>query len=101
MILKLGILIQLFIQPHAEAALHRYLYEKELWKYAANLQEKTHAEVRFQKSFTLQHGCSPVNLLRIFGTPFPKNASGGLLLLFKLLIILKVHTYMSSNWYSD
>ena len=24
--------------------------------------------------------CSPVNLLRIFGTPFPKNTSGGLLL---------------------
>ena len=29
---------------------------------------------------TLQHGCSPVNLLHIFKTPFPKNTSGGLLL---------------------
>ena len=28
---------------------------------------------------TLRHGCSPVNLLHIFRTPFPKNASGGLL----------------------
>ena len=26
-------------------------------------------------------GCSPVNLLYIFRTPFPKNASGGLLLI--------------------
>ena len=31
---------------------------------------------------TLQHECSPVNLLHIFRTPFPKNTSGGLLLLF-------------------
>ena len=29
---------------------------------------------------TLRHGCSPVNLLRIFRTPFPKNTSEGLLL---------------------
>ena len=29
---------------------------------------------------TLRHGCSPVNLLHNFRTPFPKNTSGGLLL---------------------
>ena len=29
---------------------------------------------------TLRHGCSPVNLLHIFRTPFPKNTSGWLLL---------------------
>ena len=28
----------------------------------------------------LWHGCSPVNLLHIFRTPFSKNTSGGLLL---------------------
>ena len=28
----------------------------------------------------LRHGCSPVNLLHIFRTPFPKNTSVGLLL---------------------
>ena len=28
----------------------------------------------------LWHGCSPVNLLHIFGTPFLKNTSGRLLL---------------------
>ena len=28
---------------------------------------------------TLQHGCSPVNVLHIFRTPFPKNTSGRLL----------------------
>ena len=30
---------------------------------------------------TLRHGCSPVNLLHIFRTPFTKNTSGWLLLL--------------------
>ena len=29
---------------------------------------------------TLQHGCSPVNLLRIFRTPFYKNNYGELFL---------------------
>ena len=29
---------------------------------------------------TLRHGCSPVNLLHIFRTPFPENTSGWLLL---------------------
>ena len=28
----------------------------------------------------LWQGCSPINLLYIFRTPFPKNTSGGLLL---------------------
>ena len=35
----------------------------------------------------LRHWCSPVNLLHIFRTPFPKNSSGWLLLSFQLLII--------------
>ena len=29
---------------------------------------------------TLRHGCSPVNLLHFFGTLFPRNTSGWLLL---------------------
>ena len=29
----------------------------------------------------LRHGCSPVNLLHIFRSPFPKNTSGRLLLI--------------------
>ena len=36
----------------------------------------------FNNEITLLHGCSPVNLLHIFRTPFPKNTSGRLLLDF-------------------
>ena len=32
----------------------------------------------------IRHGCSPVNLLRIFTALFPKNTSGGLLPYFAL-----------------
>ena len=39
--------------------------------------------IKLQSKFTeitLRHGCSPVNLLHIFRTPFLKNTSGGLFL---------------------
>ena len=39
--------------------------------------------IKLQSNFieiTLRHGCSPVNLLYIFRTPFLKNTSGRLLL---------------------
>ena len=39
--------------------------------------------IKLQSNFieiALRHGCSPVNLLHIFRTPFYKNTSGGLLL---------------------
>ena len=43
--------------------------------------------IKLQSNFneiTLWHGCSPVNLLHIFRTPFSKNTSGRLLLYFVL-----------------
>ena len=52
---------------------------------------------------TLRHGCSPVNLLHIFRTPFIKNTSGLLLLHFAKLLKnhwqllkekIKIHTKM-------
>ena len=39
--------------------------------------------IKLQSNFieiALRHGCSPVNLLHIFRTTFPKNISGWLLL---------------------
>ena len=44
--------------------------------------------IKLQSSFieiTLQYGCSPVNLLHIFRTPFPKNTSGWLFQSFRSL----------------
>ena len=35
----------------------------------------------------LRHGCSPVNLLHIFRTPFPRNTSWWLLLITKFLFL--------------
>ena len=52
---------------------------------------------------TLRHGCSPVNLLHIFRTPFIKNTFGWLLLHFAKLLKnhwqllkekIKIHTKM-------
>ena len=80
----------IFIQPPAPTvkklstalSLHRCSYKKMFWKYAANLEENTHAEVRFQQSeITLRHGCFPVNILLIFRTVFPRNTFAVLLLL--------------------
>ena len=56
--------------------------------------------------FTLRHGCSLVNLLDIFRTPFPKNTSGRLLLIVVtclflsaficLLVIEPIQTFLVS-----
>ena len=41
---------------------------------------------------TLRHGCSPVNLLHIFRTPFYKSTYGGLLLLMNSLQLQHLQT---------
>ena len=43
-------------------------------------------KIDFNK-ITLRHGCSPVNLLHTFRTPFRKNTSGGLFLILPNLVI--------------
>ena len=45
---------------------------------------------------TLWQGCSPVNLLHIFRTPFYNNISGELLM--KVVIILCVNWYYLGNF---
>ena len=68
------------------------------WKYAANIQGNTHAEVGCRSvilikllcnfiEIALQHGCSPVNFLHIFRTPFTKNTSAWLLLKYPSCVI--------------
>ena len=58
--------------------------------------------IKLQKNFIkigLRHGCSPVNLLHIFGTPLPQNTSGVLLLvdLMSLLLTLTIHSTMINS----
>ena len=62
-----------------EAAVQGCSSEKVYWKYAADLQENTHAKCNFIE-ISLRHWRSPVNLLHFFRTPFRKNTSGRLLL---------------------
>ena len=51
--------------------------------------------------FALQHGGSPVNLLHIFRTPFPKNTSGWLLLVYvDFGSLLKTHLIRIKCWQS-
>ena len=52
-------------------------------KFTAKHQCRKVISIKLQSKFfeiTLRHGCSPVNELHIFRTPFPKNISGWLLL---------------------
>ena len=50
--------------------------------------------MKLQSNFieiTLRHGCSPLNLLHIFRTPFLKNTSGRLLLSFPSAIVICIY----------
>ena len=47
---------------------------------------------------TLLHGCSLVNLLHIFRTPFPKNTSECLLLTFRTIIFQKFCRWLLQNF---
>ena len=59
-------------------------------KYDFNKTERNFIEI------TIPHGCSPVNLLHIFRTPFLKNTSGGLLLksVFRTLSSIYDRTFL-------
>ena len=65
--------------------------------------------MKMQSSFieiALRHGCSSVNLLHIFKTPFPKNTSGWLLLTRTSLscmyiFVLVTWRYVKQLWLLD
>ena len=69
------------------------------WKYSYNrlnigYVKKVLLPLTLQSNFieiTLRHGCSPVNLLHIFRTPFLKNTSG------RLLQKISIHLQMVSE----
>ena len=56
-------------------------------KFTGEHQCRSAISIKLQNNFieiTLRHGCSPVNLLHIFRTPFLKNTSGWLLVNYLL-----------------
>ena len=55
-----------------------YMFQK---KPSRGVLSKRYSE-NMPQIYRTQHGCSLVNLLHIFRTPFLKNISGGLLLMF-------------------
>ena len=58
--------------------------------------------IKLQSNFiekTFQHGCSPVNMLHIFRTSFPKNTSGRLLLPYNDFYIIPRSDICSSSWW--
>ena len=65
------LLIIIFRNSHSEVFLR-----KGVLKLCSNLQENTHAEVRFIE-IALRHGCSAVNLLHVFRTYFLGTPLGG------------------------
>ena len=77
-------------------------------KFTWDHQCRSAISIKLQNKFieiTLRHGCSPVNLLHIFRTSFPKNTYGGLFLnIFRLLlwvIILSGETELPLFFWND
>ena len=85
-----------FLLAKTEAAHQRCSYKKVFWKYAADLQENTNAEVWFK---------FPISLLHIFRIPFPKNTSGWLLLEKQrctfISLTLRVFSNIKVRWYLE
>ena len=82
----------LYLQKHPLRGVRRERCSENVQQIYGEHARRSAISVKLQSGFieiTLQHGCSPVNLLHIFRTIFPKNASGGLLL--NILHLLCVH----------
>ena len=47
---------------------------------------------------TLRYGCTPVNLVHIFRTPFPTNTSGGLFLVLVVILLWNLINSFLSNF---
>ena len=70
-------------------------------KFTGEHPRRSAISIKLQSNFieiTLRHGCSPVNLLNIFRTPFLKNTSRWLLLFIpSILIALNNHSRKKKN----
>ena len=60
--------------------------------------------IKLQSNFieiALRHGCSPVNLLHIFRTPFLKNTSGWLLQVLLTILNLVYSRYLTLSYFNN
>ena len=79
---------EVFLEKGVLKTCSKYTGEQPCWSVIS---------IKLQSNFIeiiLRHGCSPVNLLYIFRTPFTKNVSGRLLLHF-------VFQFLDLNSYSQ
>ena len=70
------------VVPDLGCAFNKRCSEKMQQIYMRTSMSKCNS-IKLQNNFieiTLWHGCSPVNFLHIFRTPFPKSNFGGLVL---------------------
>ena len=69
-------------KQQSRGALKKRCYENRQQIYRRTpMSECDFNKVALQLEIALRHGCSPVNMLYIFRTPFPKITSGRLLLI--------------------
>ena len=77
-------ILELFRSSHPEVFLEKDFLK--IWsKFTRKHTWRSMISIKLLCNFieiTLRHGCSPVDLMHIFKTFFPKNTSGGLLLYF-------------------
>ena len=80
---------------------NHFLLQKQLFSGAlrissSEIMQQIYRRIKLLCNFieiALRHGCSHVNLLHIFRTPFPKNTSGRLLLLLQCCLFLQKDRY--------
>ena len=87
-----------FRNSHSEVFLMKGVL-KACSKFTGEQQSRSANSINLQNSFieiTVLHGCSPVNLLYIFRTPFLKSTSG--LLLLKFLKNIKLFSIFIFNY---
>ena len=76
----------IFISSRPEVFLRKGVLKICSSKFTGEHPYQSAISLKLQSKFieiAIRHGCSPVNLLDIFRTPFPRNTSGWLLLKFQ------------------
>ena len=85
-----GILVELYIQKQPSRRVLKKRCSEKIQKIHTRTSMPSVISIKLLCNFieiVLPHGCSPINLMHIFRTPFPETTSGWLLLYIKLVIL--------------